>query len=308
MAVITSGFIDSTPLLNDPEALKKRAEQDSFLFFKGLLPREDVLNVRRKFLTVLDEYNWLDRSHDLMDGYLNREQLDKEDPVKMNDQGVGIHNEAYIKIQKIYDFHKLAHHPRILGMYRSILGGDVMPHPRHIARLIFPTKYTKPTPPHQDFIHIQGTKNVWTMWMPVGDCPMEMGNLTAIRGSARDGLLPVAAAEGAGGLESHLCADQYEWVQGDFEAGDVLTFPSLTVHKALTPSVLDRVRMSMDFRFQRSDEEIEPASLRPHGDITTWDEIYSDWDQDDLKYYWKDKEFQFSEFDESIRWQKEKIC
>ena len=105
MAVITSGFINSTPLLNDPEALRERAEQDSFLFFKGLLPREDVMNVRKQFLEILSEYNWLDSSKNLMDGYLNREQLNTEDPVAMNAQGVGIHNEAYIKIQKVYDFH-----------------------------------------------------------------------------------------------------------------------------------------------------------------------------------------------------------
>jgi ectoine hydroxylase-related dioxygenase (phytanoyl-CoA dioxygenase family) len=223
--------------------------------------------------------------------------------------GVGIHNAAYAEIQKIRAFHALAHHPRVLQVYRELLGDEVVPHPRHIARLILPAQFNKPTPPHQDYIHIQGTKNVWTMWIPVGDCPREMGNLTAIRGSHKDGLLPVAAAQGAGGLEAHLCAGDYEWVEDDFEAGDVLTFPSLMVHKALTPKVTDRVRLSCDFRFQRADEEIEAASLRPHGDVVTWDEVYAEWPEDDpLRYYWKKHDLRMAEWDDSIRWQKEKIC
>lgn len=307
-SVTTMGFADSTELLGNPEGLRARAEEDGFLFFKALVPRELVLELRRQFLQVVDNWGWLDRRFDLMEGVVDRDAVEREDPLEMVNQGVGFHNRAYAEVQKLELFHEIAHHPNVLNMYRALLGGEILPHPRHIARLILPASYNRPTPPHQDFIHIQGTKNVWTMWMPVGDCPREMGNLAMIRGSNRDGLLPVAAAEGAGGLEAHLCAQNYEWVVDDYEAGDVITFSSLTVHKALKPEVLDRIRLSCDYRYQRADEEIDAGSLLPHGQVATWDEIYKGWTNKGIQYYWKNKDLSLSEWDESIRWQKEKIC
>ncbi len=308
MGTIVSGFTDSTPLLADPEALRARSEADGFLYFHGLVPRELVLELRGAFLGILKRFGWVTDAGDCLDGRVNAAAIEREDPAEMTAQGVGIHNAAYAEVQKTELFHRIAHHPNILGALRAVFGGEVFVHPRHIARLILPAPFNKPTPSHQDFIHIQGTRNVWTCWMPVGDCPREMGNLTILRGSHRRGLLGVGAAEGAGGLEAHLCGDDFDWVEGDFTAGDALMFPSLTVHRALKPTVTDRVRLSCDFRYQPAGEEIEERSLKPHGEIIPWDEIYAGWKATDLQYYWRDANLPRAEWDDSIRWQKEKIC
>lgn len=222
--------------------------------------------------------------------------------------GVGVHNEAYLQVQKLELFHRLAHHPNLIRLYEILFQAPVLPHPRHIARLMLPAPFNSPTPPHQDFIHIQGTRNVWTAWLPIGDCPRKLGGLTVVRKGHKEGLLPVGASLGAGGLETHMCEKQYVWLEEDFLAGDVLTFNSLTVHKSLRPEDRDHVRLSCDYRFQPANEDIEEKSLAPHGEIATWDEIYQDWQTDDLKYYWKNRKLEMSEWDESIRWQKEKIC
>jgi hypothetical protein len=308
MSTITLGYTDSTALLDDPEALRGRAAEDGLLFFKGLLPRKEVLELRRQFLQILDKYGWLDRSHDLMEGVGNREEIGKIPKEELVFCGVGVPKAAYADVQRLELFHRLAHHPNLVGMYEKLFGKAVLPHPRNIARLMMPSANNAPTPPHQDFIHIQGTRNVWTCWFPVGDCPRELGNLSVIRGSHKDGLLAPKAAEGAGGLEVYLCKDTYEWIEDDFEAGDVLTFTSETVHKSLKPQLADRVRMSCDYRYQPADEDIEANSLRVHCDVTDWDDIYSGWERDDLKYYWKDRELLMSPWNEEIRWQKDKIC
>lgn len=308
MPATFSHYVDATPLLDDPAALRARAAEDGFLFLRGLLPREAIIDLRRQFLTVLDRHGWLRRDTPFMDGIVDREAIEREDPAAMIAQGVGIHSAAYAEVQKLEAFHALAHHPRLIRLYQILFDAPVLPHPRHIARLILPASFNKPTPPHQDFIHIQGTRNVWTCWIPMGDCPRPMGNLTMVRGSHRAGLLTVAPAEGAGGLAAQMCGDDHEWVEGDFEAGDVVTFPSLTIHKALPPEITDRVRLSCDFRFQPAEEEIEQASLLPHGQVATWDEIYAGWTRKDIQYYWRDRELVMGQWDDSIRWQKEKIC
>lgn len=308
MDTITQGFPDSTQLLDDPEALRARAEADGFLFFRGLLPRETVLGLRRDFLRILDKYGWLDKTHDLMEGVANVDAIAQVPKEEVTFAGTGVPPSAYKDVQRLESFHRLPHHPEMLRVYAALFGAKPLPHPRHIARLMMPSPHNAPTPPHQDYIHIQGTRNVWTAWLPVGDCPRELGNLSVIRGSHRDGLLAPKLAEGAGNLEVWLCKEGYEWVQGDFEAGDVLTFPSLTVHKSIPSQRPDRVRLSCDFRFQPVSEPIEAKSLLTHGEVLPWEEVYRGWESDDLKYYWKQHDLQMAPWDDEIRWQKENIC
>ena len=121
-----------------------------------------------------------------------------------------------------------------------------------------------PTPIHQDFIHIQGTRNVWTAWIPFGNIRGSLGGLAVLKGSHKQGVLAVTAAAGAGGLESILCNIDLPWVEHDYEIGDVLTFHSCTVHKSLPNLMGNRVRLSCDYRYQPGDEDLEEKSLKPH--------------------------------------------
>ena len=303
-----TGFIDSTDLLSEPDALRARAAEDGYLYFKGLLPGDLVLELRRQILEVCRKYGWVDPDSDLINGIGNREAIRALFDAGNAKRGVGISLEAYTDVQRLELFHSLPHHPKLISIYRLLVGDRVLPHPRNIARVMLPDPRLAPTPPHQDFIHIQGTKNVWTCWFPLGDCPRELGGLCILRSSNRDGLLPVKAADGAGGLEAWLCNNKHEWLENDYHAGDVLTFTSYTVHKALPNMLGNVIRLSCDYRFQSTAEEIEPGSLLPHYEVTTWEDIYSHWRNEKIKYYWKKEQLSFSEWDESIRWQKVDIC
>jgi hypothetical protein len=298
------GFDDATPLLSDPEALRAQADRDGYLFFKGLLPTEVVLDLRKQLLEVLDGFDWLRKDLDLMSGVAN--------PATVRDMeawgGTGVTQAAYLATQKLELFHRLPHHPRLIRMYESLFGKAVLPHPRNIARLMIPYPGAAPTPIHQDFIHIQGTRNVWTAWIPFGDIPRELGGLSVLKGSHKYGVFAVTAAAGAGGLESILCNIDLPWVEHDYEVGDVLTFHSWTAHKSLPNLVGDRVRLSCDYRYQPGDEDIEEKSLKPHGLIADWADIYAGWPDSDLKYYWTKHNLVLSPWDETVRWQKERIC
>ncbi len=308
MTTITKGFIDSSDILNDPEALRARAAEEGYLFLRQLLPQDIVLELRRQMLEVLNHFGWLYPDAPLMDGIGNQKAIEAIPREELVFCGTGVPRPAYEAVQKLELFHALAHHPNLIAMYEKLFDAPVLPHPRNIARLMMPAKNNVPTPPHQDYIHIQGTKNVWTCWFPVGDCPIEMGNLSIIRGSHKEGLLMPKAAEGAGGLEVWLCEDHYEWLEENYEAGDVLTFTSETVHKSLPSQMPDRVRLSCDYRFQPAHEDIEEKSLKVHCDVLPWDEVYQGWENEALKYYWKNNDLKLSPWNEDIRWQKEKIC
>jgi hypothetical protein len=83
-----------------------------------------------------------------------------------------------------------------------------------------------------------------------------------------------------------------------------------TVHRALPNQLGNQVRLSCDFRYQPVDMPVDPSSLQPHEgtEYFTWNELYEGWRDSWLQYYWKSYNLDFSEWDESIRWQKEKIC
>jgi ectoine hydroxylase-related dioxygenase (phytanoyl-CoA dioxygenase family) len=164
-----------------------------------------------------------------------------------------------------------------------------------------------PTPPHQDFPLIQGTTNTWTAWIPIGDCPLVHGGLTVLRGSHKLGNVPIQHTRGAGGIAVQLCPGETAWAQGDYEAGDVLTFSSLTVHKAIKCKIREMIRLSLDVRYQPVDQPVEEASLKPHCDLS-WDEIYANWKSDDLKYYWKSLPLQLIPWDDSHMQPKRRIC
>ena len=54
------------------------------------------------------------------------------------------------------------------------------------------------------------------------------------------------------------------WRTQDFKAGDVIVFHSLTMHCAFPNRTPDQVRISLDNRYQRRGDPIEPASMQPH--------------------------------------------
>lgn len=305
----TADFIDSTELLADPDALRAQAAELGYLFFRGLLPTNEVLSLRRDMLEVIARHGWLDPRADLMDGIVDDEAFSVAVATGAIDFcGVGVTPAAYRDIQHLESFHALAHHPALLAVYGTLFGRPVLPHARNIARIQIPNEQSVPTPPHQDHIHIQGTTNVWTAWFPLGDCPIELGGLSVLAGSHKEGTLSYKESGGAGGLEAYLCDLEYPWAQGDFAAGDVLTFVSQTVHQALPNQIPDRIRLSCDYRYQPADEDIHESSMLVHCGVDDWDSIYADWSDRTLVRYWENHELRLSEWDEALRWQKEKIC
>lgn len=66
-------LIDSTELLDSGEALRARAAEDGYLFFRKLIPVEDILAVRANALKVVEQHEWLQPGQDELGGLLQRE-------------------------------------------------------------------------------------------------------------------------------------------------------------------------------------------------------------------------------------------
>ena len=292
----TTELREHNALLDDPQAMRRQMATDGYLFFRGLLPADEIAALRRRILQICDNYGWIAPGTELMDGIADP-SADAMEPFC----GVGVPPEAYGDVQRLESFHRLAHNPAVVDMLGKLFDETVLVHALKIARLMIPAKGNAPTPAHQDHIFIQGSKTVYTCWIPLGDCPRELGGLSVLRGSHRLGVLPVRAAEGAGGR--HVIFDDdapQEWFETDFLVGDVLVFHSLTVHKSIPNRTKNQIRLSTDFRYQPPSLPIEMKSITPHCNVLPWEEIYAGWESEDLQYYWENYDLDFQEHDASL--------
>lgn len=281
-------FESSVDLLDRPEALRERAERDGCLFFRGLLPAEPLRELRRQILELCARHGWLAEDAPLEAGMARGGVRFRENQPE--------YMALYDELQRLETFHALAHQPPLLAVLRSVLGEEVLVHPRNIARVMFPQNNEFTTPAHQDYVHIQGTEDVYTAWIPLSDCPRELGGLEVLPGSHRFGVLPVRSAYGAGGLGVETDDLGLEWVGGGFRCGDVLLFHSLCVHRGTNNQTPDRLRLSVDYRYQGVSQPVVESSLLPHFNRVTWEEIYQGWEREELQYYWKRPPLRMAEF------------
>lgn len=271
---------DATDLLADPAGLRRRAAEHGCLFFRGLLDPSRVNDVRRQILTVCNDNGWLAPGSDPMSGIAHPDTrvYESDDPRWQN---------FYNDVLCIRDFHALALDPALIGMFEVLFGEPPLAHSRNICRLVFPDLNTHSTPPHQDNYFIGGSDETWTAWIPLGDCPEELGGLAVNRGSHRYGMLETTEGVGPGGRQVPV-EDDSAWVGGDYACGDVIILHSLTIHQGRDNLTPDRLRLSADYRYQPRSHPVREDSLQPHMNWLTWEEIYGQWDGDDpVKYYWK---------------------
>lgn len=272
-------FLKSNEILKDPEKLRRRAEREGYLFFRGLLKEKTVLQVRRDFANILKRHGWLDDGTSATDvvssggGFIegSKESL----PV-------------FCEFQRLESFHSFAHSAEILSVLDELFGEPTFVHPQKIGRISFPAKSNYTTPAHQDYVHIQGTEACWTAWIPLGDCPQKLGGLAVFPGSQQLGLLTLRRALGPGSSGVDVSKLDGEWRGNDFRIGDVLLFNSLTIHKALPNTADNRVRLSVDYRYQGVSQPLTEKQLLPHFDRFPWGVVYEGWNSKNYQYYWKD--------------------
>jgi hypothetical protein len=280
-------FTDSSDLIHDGAALAERMRRDGYLFLRGLLPRADVAALQRQIGEIARDAAWLRRDQPVESAIADLSGFCVDpDPTYL---------QTLRRINRLEDYHALKHHPALIGLFERMLGGPILPHPRVLMRNIFPAREEYTTKAHQDFPNVQGTTEVYTAWMPLIDCPMEVGPLQVAVGSHTAGVYDFGIAGGAGGIE---IKDKLEgrWVSGAFSVGDVLVFHSMAVHKGV-PNRSDRLRMSMDVRYQLVSEPFNIDNANPDGQPLSWQEVYAGWHSDGLKYYWQRLKLKLKPFD-----------
>jgi ectoine hydroxylase-related dioxygenase (phytanoyl-CoA dioxygenase family) len=260
-------------------ALQDEIRSRGYVLLRGVLPQDAVQSVLSDVTRVLSAAEWL--------------VADTDESKCIPVQGAAYGDpdptfkRVYQQVFNLESFHALPHHAALKRVMNLLVGEPVLVHPKPIGRLIFPRCERLTVHAHQDYEFMGGDPEFFTVWIPLHDCPMEVGPLRLLEGSHRYGVQQhqkedLHVPEIRGGDEKGQ-----EWVGGPMYSGDVLIFHSLTVHAA-SPNTSGRMRLSLDCRFQNAQRVLNPSNLVFAGESgKSWEKTYSGWKSDVLKFYWK---------------------
>lgn len=272
-------FHELLPCDLNPVTLREEIHSRGYVLIRGLLPVECVRSALADVTHVLSEAGWLIPSQDSYDHTANPEAACGDpDPT---------FKRVYQQIFNLESLHALPHHSRLQWVMQMLAGEHLLVHPKPIVRLIFPACERLVTHPHQDYEFMGGDPEFYTVWIPLHDCPINVGPLRILEGSHKFGIqyhdrenlhVPEIQEERALGGQ---------WLGGHVNAGDLLIFHSLTVHAA-SPNLSDQLRISLDCRFQDVRRAINPAAFAFAGESgKSWETTYAAWRSEELQFYWK---------------------
>ncbi len=236
------------------ELLRRRIARDGYAFLPGFLDPGQVEQFRRYYFDALAPAGLTATS-------TAGDEIDR----------ATLRRVLFNEVVPGREYERLCRTPAIVDWFNWLLDGDVHLHRRKIIRHVRPgeTGVGTATQAHYDLLYLrEGSDHVLSMWIPLGDCPVERGGLTYLEGSHRwvaddersSDQEPSRPRRPAASITADLpaLADQHDarWLIADYATGDVMVHCAQIVHAALD-NADDVVRLSTDIRYQRSDEPID---------------------------------------------------
>jgi phytanoyl-CoA dioxygenase PhyH len=247
-AVASECFRISNDAIGDGAALRDRLKEDGYLFFKAGIPADEVAAVRAVALGALVALGWVSGPEDSTpaNGFTTCE----------GEPSFWSGAEAVLRQPELHALPRSAHVKKLLD---PIFDEPYFCQPRSMPRIVFPRIQTSC---HQDMPYVQGSIDTLTSWIPLGACSRLEGSLEVLKGSQATGLRKLLGGSRDGCASTNVDEASSDWRGADFDAGDVLVFTCLTVHRA-RPNRSPQVRLTIDSRYQPAASEICKSVLEP---------------------------------------------
>jgi hypothetical protein len=278
-------------LLDDPTGLREAMDERGYLFFRGLLDPELILEARREVLLKYAILGEIDDRHPL------------DDAIAGDGAGVPSANlRAFSEsVRSGARYLAVTDHPDLIAVHERLLDGPVKVFDMRWPRFVRPGEGCGF---HCDGPYMnRGTPRIFSSWVPLGRVERHEGALMLLEGSHRSErlhegyLVADADRDGLRWLDDDpsVVRERYgvRWLTADFEPGDVLCFGMHMLHGALdNRSPVGRCRLSSDSRYQRVDEPADPrwngVDFEGHGGRRVFYPGLGRWDNDDFQDEWKD--------------------
>jgi hypothetical protein len=221
-------------LLGDPEQLRSLLDAEGYLFFTSVLDLGAVQQARRDMSMILTDEGFM----------LSAEG----EPIWTGKVGAGIGSPGHDKaVEARYSGQRILErfvaNPAIASFFESAVGEPITFLPIGGYRSSAPGDATIP---HQDGTYNDGFHMI-TAWVPLVSVPETLGGLGIAPQTNHQGYLPRHGAR----LEIDSDALPLgSWHRADYQPGDVVLFSETTVHCGLSNRSVDRLRLSLEVRFQ----------------------------------------------------------
>jgi hypothetical protein len=223
---------DSTSLAQDQEGLRRRLAADGYLFFRGLLPADQIRAAGAAVSERLRSGGWVDD-----------QGTPSATPRAVNPMDA-LSDLAFRAAVTSAAFNRIPYLAPLRSAVRRILGPDAFSYPAKVLRAVYPEN--PGARPRGRYIHydyaVSGVQDMLTSWIPLVDIPARLGGL-AVRPGGHLG--PPERPRPLTGIEPG-------WATARYQPGDVIIFHCLTPHAAL-PNCGSVLRLSGDFRWQPAD-------------------------------------------------------
>lgn len=221
-------LVDSNADVSVPDVLRHQLKERGYVFLRGLLDRNRILEARCLIEETFRRASWIDSEGVVVP------------PIRVNAHGVAWDDTAYVAAALSPSFNALAYDATLRGVMVTLLGEGAFVYPAKTLRVVYPSHLIpdyRAAYAHTDFA-VFGVAEMLTTWIPLMDIPESLGGLAVV---------PSTRAEPAANSEV-----EQDWHSARYRAGDVVIFHCRTVHKA-TPNIEGRLRISGDYRWQTPD-------------------------------------------------------
>ncbi|KAK5680702.1 hypothetical protein LTR17_027541 [Elasticomyces elasticus] len=290
------GWLKKTSADTSLDGMRMRFEEDGYLFTKGLVPREDILDVRQRYFEHLRSTGILKPGTSPREGIFDAAQ----DPLVHNGVG-GRDLPEDVERQKLLEsahtlpaYLAFLEHSDLRNFIRSFMGWDKdVILKRTLLRHNVPNGLS--TGCHYDRIFLRAGEDFLTAWVPIGDCTADGGGLMYLEGStdvgkameadfmeraehltpeeridgfnqnmARDGQLSHNVVELDADIKAkYSSSKRRRWLGANYEAGDVVFHNPYMIHGAgKNEDLLGRIRLGTDLRYYREGSRVDERWMR----------------------------------------------
>lgn len=256
---------DSSDLLGNADALRTVLREHGVVFLRGVLPSAEVWALRSAYFDRFPE-SYLETGTSPAEGIFSGRT-----PEGLSAHGMPGHP-AHSFVRDPALAHFLERSP-LRELASTMLGGGAEMLDRVILRH-FDSESRRSSRAHTDYAYMdRGSASVVTMWVPIGDCPVESGGIVYLEDSHRidaDHLAALREVTDRPGDDRPLSHDLAwvsrklgrRWLWADYRAGDVVLHGPHIVHASLDTTTR-MMRMSVDVRFVLAQQQPDPRWLRP---------------------------------------------
>ncbi len=247
----------------DPTGWKRAYEENGYLYLPGILNREEVLNLREAYMNMFDPAIF-------KEGTTRREGV-FSGKFQFAPAEHGHTDHPASKFVQQDAFRLFTGSKELKQIAELLMASEVVQLKRKPLRHFYKGTMIA-SKAHCDYTYLNdGTENLLSFWIPLGDISMETGgllyleqshhlNLGQLREEVKSTETTIDQRPIAKDLQHVSDVAGLPWLYADFKAGDIVIHNPFIVHASLD-CCTDLMRLSTDLRFVKANDPVDPRWL-----------------------------------------------